>query len=94
MIGRRRQTAPIKSPTGATTGRRSSSLSIPARTHGFYYPHLQPGRTLFGHWNGEAADNATRRLRKFLDRHVNGKHAASDRLRPATHPRHQQIHDF
>ena len=29
--GRRRQTAPIKSPAGATTGRQSSSLSIPAR---------------------------------------------------------------
>ena len=31
-IGRRRQTAPIKSPAGATTGRQSSWLSIPART--------------------------------------------------------------
>lgn len=46
----------------------------PGAHHGFYYPHLQPGRTLFGHWleyNGEAADNATRRLREFLDRHLN-----------------------
>jgi dienelactone hydrolase len=42
--------------------------------HGFYYPHLQPGRTMFGHWleyNGAAADNATRRLHQFLDRHLN-----------------------
>jgi dienelactone hydrolase len=42
--------------------------------HGFYYPHLQPGTTLFGHWleyNGEAADDATRRLQQFLDRHLN-----------------------
>ena len=31
-IGRRRQTAPTRSPAGATTGRRSSSSSIPART--------------------------------------------------------------
>ena len=40
----------------------------------FYYPHLQPGRTMFGHWleyNSEAADNATSRLRQFLDRHLN-----------------------
>ena len=35
---------------------------------------LQPGTTVFGHWleyNGEAADNATRRLHQFLDRHLN-----------------------
>jgi dienelactone hydrolase len=46
----------------------------PGAHHGFYYPHLQPGTTLFGHWleyNGGAADNATRRLRQFLDRHLN-----------------------
>jgi dienelactone hydrolase len=45
----------------------------PGAYHGFYYPHLQPGRTLFGHWleyNGEAADNATHRLRQFLDRNL------------------------
>ena len=42
--------------------------------HGFYYPHLQPGTTMFGHWleyNGEAADNARHRLHQFLDRHLN-----------------------
>jgi dienelactone hydrolase len=46
----------------------------PGAYHGFYYPHLQPGRTLFGHWleyNGEAADNANHRLHQFLDRHLN-----------------------
>ena len=46
----------------------------PGAHHGFYYPHLQPGMTLFGHWveyNGEAADNASHRLRQFLDRHLN-----------------------
>ena len=45
----------------------------PGTHHGFYYPHLQPGTTLFGHWveyNGEAADNADRRLHQFLDRHL------------------------
>jgi dienelactone hydrolase len=46
----------------------------PGAHHGFYYPHLQPGRTMFGHWveyNGEAADNANQQLQKFLDRHLN-----------------------
>ena len=46
----------------------------PGATHGFYYPHLKPGTSMFGHWleyNGEAADNATRRLHQFLERHLN-----------------------
>ena len=46
----------------------------PGAHHGFYYPHVQPGRTLFGHWveyNGEAADDASHRLHHFLDRHLN-----------------------
>ncbi len=46
----------------------------PGAYHGFYYVHLQPGRTIFDHWleyNGEAADNATQRLHQFLDRHLN-----------------------
>jgi dienelactone hydrolase len=46
----------------------------PGAYHGFYYQHLQPGRTMFDHWleyNGEAADDATRRLHQFLDRHLN-----------------------
>jgi dienelactone hydrolase len=46
----------------------------PGTHHGFYYPHLQPGMTLFDHWveyNGEAADDASQRLHQFLDRHLN-----------------------
>jgi dienelactone hydrolase len=46
----------------------------PGAHHGFYYPHLQPGRKLFGHrveYNGDAADNARARMRQFLDRHLN-----------------------
>jgi dienelactone hydrolase len=46
----------------------------PGAYHGFYYQHLQPGMTVFGHWleyNGEAADNASHRLQQFLDRHLN-----------------------
>jgi dienelactone hydrolase len=45
----------------------------PDAYHGFYYAHLQPGIMMFDHWleyNGEAADNATRRLHQFLDRHL------------------------
>ena len=45
----------------------------PGAYHGFYYRHLQPGVTAFGHWleyNAEAADDATQRLHKFLDRHL------------------------
>jgi len=45
----------------------------PGAYHGFYYPHLQPGTTMFGHWleyNGAAADDARRRLHQFLDRHL------------------------
>jgi dienelactone hydrolase len=49
-------------------------IVYPGATHGFYYPHLQPGTSMFGHWleyNGEAADNASHRLQQFLDRHLN-----------------------
>ena len=45
----------------------------PGAYHGFYYSHLQPGSTLFGHWleyNGGAADDASHRLHQFLDRHL------------------------
>lgn len=48
-------------------------IVYPGVHHGFYYPQLQPGRTLFEHWleyNGEAADNATQRLHQFLDRYL------------------------
>ena len=46
----------------------------PGAHHGFFYPHLDPGTTMFEHWleyNGEAADDASRRLHRFLDRHLN-----------------------
>jgi dienelactone hydrolase len=46
----------------------------PGAYHGFYYPHLQPGRTMFGHWleyNGAAADKARLRMQQFLARHLN-----------------------
>ena len=46
----------------------------PGVHHSFYYPELQPGRTMFGHWleyNEEAATDATRRMREFLKRHLN-----------------------
>jgi dienelactone hydrolase len=46
----------------------------PSVHHSFYYPELQPGRTMFGHWleyNEEAATDATRRMREFLERHLN-----------------------
>jgi dienelactone hydrolase len=46
----------------------------PGAYHGFYYRHLQPGRTMFDQWleyNGEAADDASHRLHQFLDRHLN-----------------------
>jgi len=44
----------------------------PGAHRGFYYPHFQPGRALFGRWaeyNEEVADHASLRLRQFLDRH-------------------------
>jgi dienelactone hydrolase len=46
----------------------------PGAYHAFYYPHLKPGTTMFGHrveYNGAAADDATHRLHQFLDRHLN-----------------------
>jgi len=48
-------------------------IVYPGAYHGFYYPHLQPGMTMFDHWleyTGEAADNASRRLQHSLDRHL------------------------
>jgi dienelactone hydrolase len=48
-------------------------IVYPGTYHGFYYSFLQPGRTLFDHWlefNGEAADDAGRRMHQFLDRHL------------------------
>jgi dienelactone hydrolase len=49
-------------------------IVYPGAYHGFFYPHLEPGMTMFGHWleyNGAAADGSRRRLHQFLDRHLN-----------------------
>jgi dienelactone hydrolase len=46
----------------------------PSTHHSFYYPELQPGRKIFGRWaeyNEEAATDASRRMREFLNRHLN-----------------------
>ena len=46
----------------------------PGTHHSFYYPEFQPGRRIFGRWaeyNEEAATDASRRMREFLNRHVN-----------------------
>ena len=46
----------------------------PGTHHGFYYQEMQPGRTMFDHWmeyNEAAAADATRRMREFLNRHLN-----------------------
>jgi dienelactone hydrolase len=57
------------------TGGQPIELVIYANTHhGFYYQELQPGRIMFGHWleyNEEAAADATRRMREFLNLHLN-----------------------
>ena len=60
-IGRRRQTAPIKSPAGATTGRQSSSLSIPARTMDSITSTSSPeGYCLVTGWNTTARQRTMR----------------------------------
>jgi dienelactone hydrolase len=49
-------------------------IVYPGTHHSFYYPHLQPGRKLLGRWvqyNGDAADNASDRMRRFLNHHLN-----------------------
>jgi dienelactone hydrolase len=57
-----------------TDGVPIEQVVYPSAHHSFYYPELQPGRTMFGHWleyNAEAATDATRRMREFLNRHLN-----------------------
>jgi dienelactone hydrolase len=57
-----------------TDGVPIEQVVYPGVYHSFYYPELQPGRTIFGHWleyNEEAATDATRRMREFLKRHLN-----------------------
>ena len=49
-------------------------IVYPGAHHGFYYPHLKPGMTAFGHWleyNAAAANDAGGRMRQFLGRHLN-----------------------
>ena len=56
-----------------TEGPPIEQVVYPGAHHGFYYPHLQPGTMIFGHWveyNGEAAVNASDRMRQFLDRYL------------------------
>jgi dienelactone hydrolase len=46
---------------------------LPGAHHGFYYPHLQGGTYMFGHWleyNAAAADDSSRRMHQFLERHL------------------------
>ena len=57
-----------------TDGAPIEQVVYPGVYHSFYYPELQPGRTMFGHWleyNEAAATDATRRTREFLNRHRN-----------------------
>jgi dienelactone hydrolase len=57
-----------------TDGAPIELVVYPGVHHSFYYPELQPGRKIFGHWveyNEEAATDATRRMREFLKRHLN-----------------------
>ena len=63
-----------KIDTWRTDGVPIEQVVYPGVHHSFYYPELQPGRTMFGHWleyNEEAATDATRRMREFLKRHLN-----------------------
>ena len=46
----------------------------PGVHHGFYYPELQPGRTMLGRWLNtmrRQPQTRSRRMREFLNRHVN-----------------------
>jgi len=56
-----------------TDGVPIEQVVYPGVHHSFYYSHLQPGMRVFGHWleyNEEAATDATRRMRQFLERHL------------------------
>jgi len=55
-------------------GAKIEHVVYPSAHHSFYYSHLQPGRTMFGHWleyNDDATTDANRRMRQFLDHHLN-----------------------
>ena len=56
-----------------TEGAPIEHVVYPTAHHSFYYSHLQPGMTMFGHWleyNGDAVADANRRMRQFLERHL------------------------
>jgi len=62
-----------KIDTWGTDGVPIGLVVYPNVHHGFYYPELQPGRTMLGRWleyNEEAATDASRRMREFLNRHL------------------------
>jgi dienelactone hydrolase len=57
-----------------TEGVQIEQVTYPGVHHSFYYPELQGGRRMFGLWveyNAEAATDASRRMREFLNRHLN-----------------------
>ena len=57
-----------------TDGVPIEQVVYPSAHHGFYYLELQPGRKIFGRWaeyNEEAATDASRRMREFLNRNLN-----------------------
>jgi dienelactone hydrolase len=57
-----------------TEGAPIEQVVYPHTHHGFYNPRFQPGRALFGHWveyNGDVADDASVRMRQFLNHHLN-----------------------
>jgi dienelactone hydrolase len=57
-----------------TNGVPIEQVVYPRAHHGFYYSELQPGRAIFDRWaeyNEEAATDASRRMREFLNRHLN-----------------------
>jgi dienelactone hydrolase len=64
----------VKIDAWGTDGAPIEQVVYPSAHHGFYYLELQPGRAIFGRWaeyNEEAAIDASRRMREFLERHLN-----------------------
>jgi dienelactone hydrolase len=63
-----------KAVSWGTEGPPIEQVVYPGTHHGFYNPRFQPGKKLFGHWveyNGDAADDASIRMRQFLNHHLN-----------------------
>jgi len=62
-----------KIDTWGTDGVAIDLVVYPNVHHGFYYPELHPGRAMLGRWleySEEAATDSSRRMRQFLDRHL------------------------